>query len=281
MTRPLHLKLNVPTCWDEINRAQIIELGRWFWYWPLNDQELGKLLMDLHFWGTVSGRQRHDWRKALNTPEYLQELREHLVLALEQADFFRWVNAELCYREPKLVTMSVIDERGIWLDYHGPTAGLRSVTYAQFFDAADDLANAYLQSRHPKHLAAFCASLYLPKGEPFRDDESAEARVTTILERVPQHEQHAALYDFLAMRRWLFTQPQFAGLAEFPEPSAEGETPAPAPTPPPFSDVVYSLAGQDVTKVESVKQQPLWTVLESIVSHQRLAEKAKENQGAR
>lgn len=247
------LNITLPTGWSDVTRWQAIVIGQYFWKMPLTDAQLGRMLVEL------SGLNKlQHYRKGQLFKNYVDE--EQLTLILDAVDGFTWTFTDLCYERPKLGYVKLGRHR-----YHGPSAALRSMSYEQYMDYADKLANEYVLNRNPQVLANLMATLYLPAGKPFRDNEEAEARGHQFLLHLPQAEQHAALNDFLAMRRWLFTRPEYAVLASFDEqPSSDRNALV-------FSDAVFSWAGEDLTKMKKIRRMPLHTVLDGMAANQRKA----------
>jgi len=259
-----HVDLTLPTEWEQVTRWQAIRLGRYFWKFPLRGYHLAKLLVELA--GLTNSA---NWRKAQLIQKY--GTAETVVLLVEEVRHLRWVVEELCFEKPKL---RYINLGPGFKKLVGPSNGLRSMTYQQFFDYADLLCNEYILNRNPKVLGALLSCLYMPQGTRFIDDKAAEARSAVIMRAVSQGEQHAALNDFLAMRRWLFTHTDFAVLADFDQ-NADQDTPK---SPVRFSDAVFALAKEDVTQMSQVRNTPLWDILEGLSSAHRKALLAKANQ---
>lgn len=164
---------------------------------------------------------------------------------------------------------------------HGPSDQLRSLSYAQFYNA-ETFYLLYHRTRDAKWLAYLTAVLYMFKGEAWSDEDDPELdeRVAFVSRAIRRSEQAYVLLFYTACRDYIHSRYPLI----FPKPTERQEPARPARPANPrvvrdqWRIDIRSIVGKDFVNMARVDRSPLYRVLDHIQHTIHEAEKEASRQ---
>lgn len=230
-----HKTWQIPATWGEVNRQQMLSIGK---FYPLADLPHVRVNLLLE-WLNLDAITGFQFRKV--DAYQVSEMVKLLDFVFGQA----------------ILTASVIKAIPInKLIYYGPTDELMTMTTGQWRTVEPFVAE-YQQSGHPDMLNAFMAAMYRTTGLDKLYTQATEAyyRSTVgqradLFKQVPDFIKHACLIEYMALRQHLIESNRDV----LPKP--DKKTPAGGPKMN-WDSIVMSMA-PSAADVEDIDRMPIW-----------------------
>jgi hypothetical protein len=250
------IKLNLPTCWNELSGKQLLYVSKFWFIWKEFIQEnisltKARALLFLELTNITSRREKKRLCFALS---FINEQTDVNIL-----DTTNFIFGELTLTKNLLPSIPV----GFFTKYYGPAEKLVDINISEFSFAFACYSN-YLKTHQETHLDKLVAVLYRPKNKNYKTtgelrvdfNNKMITRYEKKTARLPREYKHAVFLFFKGCLEFLASEKQFPQVFNSGnEKKYSGGS---------FIDAVVNMSGGKFGPFDTTKNQNLYIILKEL-----------------